>query len=410
MKNSFCNCITGYIFFLFMLITVSETKAQQNVWTQKASVTGVERWGAFGFSIGNFGYIGAGYDGNSNLNDLWQYDPSSNTWAQKANVPVIIRGASTFVINGNAYMTGGIITGPPYNANLYMYNSTANTWTTKEDYPGFPVYGAQAFAIGTKGYFGVGNGGTATGDFFTEFYEYDSNNDTWLQRDSFPGTERFGTYGIALNGKGYVGFGANGATNTFFNDWWEYNPANDTWTAKTNFPGTTRDYVAGFALNNQIYLGTGHQNTGTFETNDFYSYDPSSDSWTLQANYGGGNRWLVVGFSIGNKGYFGTGMNNTTSTNYNDFWEYSPVSAEGISENANSENNLKVFQNPCSTCEIIEEIKSENFTVYDLAGRKINTTFSKSANGFYIHLPEASNGIFLIRNIKTGEVVKFVRE
>ncbi|MEI7802471.1 MAG: kelch repeat-containing protein [Bacteroidota bacterium] len=408
MKNSYYKLTTGFI-FLFLLISTAETNAQQNVWTQKQNVNGVERWGAFGFSIGNYGYIGGGYDGSNNLDDFWQYDPSNNTWIQKANVPVALRGASTFVINGKGYLTGGIITGPPYNANLYMYDPATDGWINKAPYPGFPVYGAQAFAIGTKGYFGVGNGGTSTGDFFREFYEYNSNTDAWTQRDSFPGTERFGTFGIALNGKGYVGFGANGATLEFFNDWWEYNPANDAWTAKTNFPGTTRDYVAGFTLYNQVFLGTGHENTGTFETNDFYSYDPSTDSWIIRANYGGGNRWLVVGFSIGNKGYFGTGMNNTTSTNYNDFWEYAPTIPEGIAENDSYENGINIYPNPCTTCEITGVSNASDLSVTDILGRKQNATFSKSAYGYYINLPVTSSGIFLIKNNKTGEVVKLVK-
>ena len=41
---------------------------------------------------------------------------------------------------------------------------------------------------------------------------------------------------------------------------------------------------------------------------------------------------------------------------------------------------------------------------------KQNASFTKSANGYYINLPEASTGIFLLRNIKTGDVVKFVKQ
>jgi len=401
--------ISIFLFYTLFLINSFSTTAQ-NVWTQKANVNGVERWGAFGFSIGNYGYIGGGYDGNANLDDFWRYDPATNSWTQKADVPLALRGASTFIISGKGFLTGGIVTGPPYNSNLYMYDPANDTWTQKTDYPGFPIYGAQAFAIGAKGYFGIGNGGTSTGDFFTEFYEYDYNTDAWTQRDSFPGIERYGTFGIALNGKGYAGFGANGATGQFFNDWWEYNPANDTWTAKTSCPVTTRDYVAGFTLGNQIYLGTGHQTSGTFETNDFYSYNPSNDSWTQRADYGGGNRWLVVGFSIGNKGYFGTGMNNTTTTNYNDFWEYAPPIIESVEENSLMQSSLVITPNPCNTCEITGTENATDLIVTDILGRNQNATFSKSANGYYINLPESASGIFLIRNIKTGEVVKFVRE
>lgn len=69
-----------------------------------------------------------------------------------------------------------------------------------------------------------------------------------------------------------------------------------------------------------------------------------------------------------------------------------------------------ISPNPCNTCEIIGTTNATDLTVTDIVGRKINASFSKSVNGFYINFPENTNGIFFIRNIKTGEVVKFVRE
>ncbi len=69
-----------------------------------------------------------------------------------------------------------------------------------------------------------------------------------------------------------------------------------------------------------------------------------------------------------------------------------------------------VSPNPCTTCEITGAVTATDLMVTDILGRNQHATFSKSANGYYIILPEASTGVFLIRNIKTGEVVKFVRE
>ena len=50
-----------------------------------------------------------------------------------------------------------------------------------------------------------------------------------------------------------------------------------------------------------------------------------------------------------------------------------------------------------------------DLTVTDIIGRKINASFSKSANGYNILLAETATGIFIIRNKKTGAVVKFVK-
>lgn len=69
-----------------------------------------------------------------------------------------------------------------------------------------------------------------------------------------------------------------------------------------------------------------------------------------------------------------------------------------------------VSPNPCSTCFVNGTMNEQDLMVTDIVGRKINVQFTKSENGFYINLPEHGNGIFLIRNSKTGEVVKFVKE
>ncbi|MEI7803205.1 MAG: fibronectin type III domain-containing protein, partial [Bacteroidota bacterium] len=74
------------------------------------------------------------------------------------------------------------------------------------------------------------------------------------------------------------------------------------------------------------------------------------------------------------------------------------------------ESSMTVTPNPCHTCEIIGTENSSDLIITDILGRKLNATFSKSSNGFYINIPECNKGILFIRNIKTGEVLKFVKE
>ena len=60
--------------------------AADNTWTQKADFGWSPRWGAVGFSIGNKGYIGMGWDvSNQPLKNFWEYDQIANTWTQKAD-------------------------------------------------------------------------------------------------------------------------------------------------------------------------------------------------------------------------------------------------------------------------------------------------------------------------------------
>ncbi|GDX51521.1 hypothetical protein LBMAG27_05680 [Bacteroidota bacterium] len=74
------------------------------------------------------------------------------------------------------------------------------------------------------------------------------------------------------------------------------------------------------------------------------------------------------------------------------------------------ESSMTVTPNPCNTCEIIGSENSSDLIITDILGRKLNATFTKSSSGFYINVPESNRGILLIRNIMTGEVVKFVKE
>lgn len=74
------------------------------------------------------------------------------------------------------------------------------------------------------------------------------------------------------------------------------------------------------------------------------------------------------------------------------------------------ENNLSINPNPCTLCEISGAENSSDLFITDILGRNVSASFTKSSTRYFINLPEASNGIFLVRNKKTGEVVKFVRE
>ena len=58
-----------------------EYDPQMNTWTQKKSFGGTPRAYAIGFALGNYGYIGTGFDGDY-CNDFWRYDPSTDAWTQ----------------------------------------------------------------------------------------------------------------------------------------------------------------------------------------------------------------------------------------------------------------------------------------------------------------------------------------
>ena len=79
------------------------------------------------------------------------------------------------------------------------------------------------FSIGTDGY--VLAGQNENGAYVKDFYKYDTTTDSWTQLPNFPGYPRGYAYGIAHNGKAYVGFGTSNAFDIGpLDDLWEYDP------------------------------------------------------------------------------------------------------------------------------------------------------------------------------------------
>jgi N-acetylneuraminic acid mutarotase len=235
-----------------------------------------KRYEAFGFSIGNRGYVGTGFSGAGNsYSDFWEYNPADNTWSKKDDFPGGPRQYSfTFVIGGKGYVGGGY-TGNTLNVfkDFYEYNPLTGHWTTKDSIP-IPISYATAFSINDKGYVATGNkNGAASQDV----YEYNSQTDTWAQKNIFPGNARFGASSFSIGEKGYLGFGTNGGSSfgDIYNDFWEYNPINDVWVQRITppVPAAARFYAVGFSIGNSGYIGTGHTTTSDL-LSDFWTFVP----------------------------------------------------------------------------------------------------------------------------------------
>jgi N-acetylneuraminic acid mutarotase len=252
------------ILLLTFLISFGVANAQ-GVWTQKADIPiAAYKQGGAAFSIAGKGYIGAGFNGGSNTNDFWEYNPANNVWTQKAAFPGVIR----------KWLVG--------------------------------------FSIGNKGYMGLGYNGTA----FNDFYEYDPATDTWTQLGNFPGTLRYSCVSFVIGGKAYISTGKN-TSSSASSETWEYDPSTDLWTQKANMAGGSRNDAIGFAIGNYGYVGAGYNG---YNKTDFWQFDPIANTWLQKANciYGG---YSCSAFSIDTLGYFYNGL--ATSPN---FYCYSPSS------------------------------------------------------------------------------------
>ena len=313
----------------------------QNTWTQKANFGGTGRYFATGFSIGNKGYIGTGFDGIQKQ-DFWEWDKATNFWTQKANFPGIARdNAAGFSIGTKGYIgIGGIYPGTTSYQDFWEWDQATNTWTQKANFAGTAKEGVACFSIGTNGY--IGTGGAEGGPYYNDFWEWNQGTNAWTQKANFAGTARYGARGFSIGTKGYIGTGKDGS---WTNDFWEWDQATNTWTQKANFGGVARYCSSSFAIGTKGYIGTGYN--GIYQQ-DVWEWDQSTNVWTQIANYGGGLISSAIGFSIGNCGYIGTG--GSSAVNFGSgFWEYCPSAVATPTISSSGSTTICVGQNTTLT-------------------------------------------------------------
>ncbi len=318
-------------------------------------------------SSGNVWLFGGyGYDATQlgDLDDLWQYSPSSGQWtwvagastadtlgdyaavdvAEGTNLPGARHGAGSWIdSSGNLWLFGGFgydSTGYGDLNDLWEYSGGDWIWVGGSDVRnGNGIYGMQGSA--STGYMPGARGVPSTW--------IDSSGDLWL----------FGGYGRD----------SNGATANL-NDLWEYTPSTGAWTwvsgadtinatgvygtqnvaSTSNVPGARQAATSWIDSSGNLWLfgGYGYDSTGTLgNLNDLWEYTPSTKEWTwvsgsTQVNATGaygtqsvaaasnvpgarqaadswidssGNLWLFGGYGDDTNGAVG---------NLADLWEYVP--------------------------------------------------------------------------------------
>lgn len=244
-------------------------------------------------------------------------------------------GSAYFVIGDKAYVGGGFVDGVTTGGVLnrvndfWQFDAALNTWVQKTDFPGTARSGAVGFAIGNKGYVGLGTDGV---NRLKDFWEFDPTGNggagSWTRIKDFGGTGELGRTGsiaFSVSGRGFVGSGFNGNA---LNDIWEYVPGTDTWVQRTSIARKRVNAVA-FTLNNAVYVLGGSNNGLTVR--EVEQYDPVANTWTQKAALtqrdANGNRIdqplsreFAVAFSFGGFGYITGGSVNNQPVG--DTWQY----------------------------------------------------------------------------------------
>ncbi|SHG76769.1 Kelch repeat-containing protein [Flagellimonas flava] len=292
-------------------------------WRQMKDFEQGRRWHGLTVVINDKIYIGLGYVPDSNLADLWEYDPKTDSWKQMADFIGTERtDPFSFVIDGHLYIGAGddgVSTEGPND--FYRFDPNTNTWTQLDDFPGNPNQMrevAATFTINGKGYVYGGRQGIPNTPIYNDLWEYDPKLDTWKEKNGFETAGRTGAVGFSLNSKGYIGLGYK--VDLLLNDLWEYNPIDDTWIEKTSLPeGMERYGARSFTIDNKAYVGMGNHKT------DFWEFNPEGNgTWKKKSDFPDEARFWPFAAQVNGKAYIGFGRDDSLSY-LKDIWEYTPA-------------------------------------------------------------------------------------
>lgn len=304
-----------------------ESDSEDGNWVKQSDFEGVTRSGAFSFTIGDFAYVGLGFDGDDYVTDFWRYDADRNFWEEMAEFPGEGRiSAAAFSVDGKGYVGTG------YNGDLeveelqdfWEYDPDANTWTEIAPFGGGARYSSVAFTLNGRGYVGTG----FDGNYLKDFWAYDPVTNEWTQTISLFGSKREGAVAFVVDGVAYVGSGRNNGQYLF--DFWSFRPEEDTW-VDLSLDSDDDDYdlfasalarydAVSFVSEGKAYIATGLADAFL---SSVYSYDPALNLWEDEYTlFEGVSRSDAVAFSINDVGYIATGR--SVSLRHDDIWSFDP--------------------------------------------------------------------------------------
>lgn len=344
------------------------------------------RYGSVGWTDRNgnlwlFG--GTGYDVSGKgeeLNDLWEYTPSTGEWTWM--------GGSDTIDPAGVYGTLGVA-------------SASSTPGARDSAVGWTDSNGNLWLFGGEFCSAIGGYSEACEDF-NDLWKFDPTIKEWTWMSGSNTTEAsgvYGTKGIAsasnvpgarhsavgwIDGSGNLwlfggGYSITTSQTGSFNDLWKFSPSTKEWTwmsgsdiantgavygtqqvaSTSNVPGARYGAVSWTDSNGNLWLfgGWGFITTSGLQgsLNDLWEFNPSTKEWTWMSGgdttsalgiYGSqgvassgnmpGARYSAVSWTdssgdfwlFGGIGYGSTGTASGTSTNLNDLWEYSPSTKE----------------------------------------------------------------------------------
>lgn len=395
-----------------LLLVAGGIYSNAQTWTQKANFSGAVREDAVGFSIGHYGFIGNGTNGNSTYyNDFYKWNQTTNTWSAIASYPGLGKFLCiAFSIEGKGYVGLGS-TGSTEATDLWQYDTTSNSWAAMTSLPSGGRYESSVFVVGHKAY--VIGGSSGGPPYYNEVWMYDAHQNTWTQKNNCPQGNIEGMVTFTIGNHGYIGGGWN--STAFLSAFWQYDTTNDSWTSITSIPlsGGIGGVPYTFVIGSKAYVCNGYTGLSEKALSDGYVYDTNTHAWSVFTNMGanGIERYYSVAFTIGNDGYMGTGQDSTTAI-HNDFWQFTPQNTTGVNEVSATNSTISVYPNPSSgkftlSCHFEQSEESlPIIEVYNLLGEKVIAETLRSTQGDNtIDLSSQPNGIYFYQVTYSGKLV-----
>jgi hypothetical protein len=274
------------------------------------------------FSIANNIYFcdGRAVD-DSYIKETWKYSLTDNTWTRVADFPGPMTHRYSmvcFAIGSKGYLGMGDDDYPATSKDFWEYDPDLNKWTQKADFIGDHLIGQCSFVLNGKGYVGTGFSITSSA-VVNDFYCYTPGTNTWQKIAELPGDKILGATTFVLSGKAYL---TGGETLTAsVKKLWQYDDGANSWAPKTDFPGEYTANMASFALNTTAYCGLGATTNNESGTETMWSYNPTENTWKSIAAFPGTKRKSYVDGTVGQYAYYGLG---SESVNFSDLWIYAP--------------------------------------------------------------------------------------
>ena len=239
---------------------------------------GTARGSTANFVINDIAYVGAGRRNNLNYPDFWEFSFETKQWSQGETFDEVRRYlATSFSVENKGYMGTGLNNANDVSKDFWEFDPMAENekWAQKADFGGGARYFAIGFSLGGFGYMGTGSDGLT---HYKDFWKYDPDSNTWSAIANVGGDNgipRSGATGFAIGDKGYVGLGIDDDEN-LLNDFWEYNQDADNWVRVADFKGVPRQIANVFVLEGKAYIFAGSNDNGYL--NDVWVFDPGNSN------------------------------------------------------------------------------------------------------------------------------------